>query len=125
MATYDIRFVLRTAKDFIRQSGWICNTFIINNDKASITATFDLKCSRWTVAGKLIQDLKILLAYPQFDFTFIVNPGGSILIGIYKRSTPTNIPHHAATDDVKQQALNLKPLNLYRRKNNASDADQP
>jgi hypothetical protein len=121
MPKYDIRFVLRTTQDFIRQSGWLYNTAFTQNDKAVITATWDNRCSRISCAGKLTKDLKILLAFPQFDFHFSTLHDGSLIITIDKRLTPKKIPHHAATDGVRQQALNLIPLNLYRRKKDASD----
>jgi hypothetical protein len=124
MATYDIRFVLRHAKDFIRQSGWIYTTTLTENDKASITAVPDFPYSRMSSTTKLIKDLKILLVYTQFDFTLTTNPGGSILIDIVKRSTPIKIPRQSNPCGPRQADITFKTLKHTRRKNNAPDADQ-
>ncbi len=125
MANYDIRFVLRHAQSFIRQSGWIHKTTFTQNDKAVIVAEFDVHSSRISCSGKLVKDLKILLAYPLFDFCFKILHDGSLFISIDKRLTPSNIPHHVTTDGPRQNNFTLSTLNHTRRKNNGTNADQP
>ncbi len=124
MANYDIRFVLRHAQDYIRQSGWTYTTIFTQNDKATIAATFDPRCSIISCAGKLVKDLKILLAYPPFDVLYTIRPNGSLLINIDKRSTPSKSPPPACPGDPRQNKFTLPIYNPTRRKNNGPDAYQ-
>ena len=124
MANYDIRFVLRHAQDFIRQSGWTHNTTFTRNDKALITATWDIRCSCISTAGKLVKDLKILLAFPHFDIRYTITHDGNLLIAIDKSLTPPISTPRDAPVEPTQNYFKPSTLNHTRRKNNASDADQ-
>ena len=124
MANYDIRFVLRHAKSFIRQSGWVCNTSFTDKDKVHILATFDPRCSITSCAGKLIKDLKLLLAYPPFDILYTIRDDGSLLISINKSLTPPKSPTFYCPCDPRQNHFSLSAPNRTRRKINAPDADQ-
>lgn len=124
MAKYDIRFVLKHAHDFIRQSGWICNTTFTHNHSALIVATFDPRCSMISCTGKLVKDLKILLAYPAFDILYTIRDDGSLRISIDKGLTPPKSPAEICPDDPMQNKFTLPIYNPTRRRKNGTDAHQ-
>ncbi len=125
MANYDIRFVLRQAYAFIRQSVWTYTSSFTNNNKAVITATWDPSCRYISPAAKLVKDLKILLAYPPFDIRYSILHDGSLFITIEKSLTPEIKHTDTAIDDPRQHHLNISTLYPYRRKKNGTDSNKP
>ncbi len=119
MAKYDIRFFLRHAKDFIRQSGWTYNTNFTQNDKAVITATWDTSRSCISTAAKLIKDLKRLLATPHFDFRYEILHDGNVVITIDKSLGPKKSPHSADIYAPAQDCFTFTTPNHDRRKKDA------
>lgn len=125
MAKYDIRFVLRQAFSFIRQSGWAPTCSFTDNRKACIAATFDPKCSRISSAAKLVKELKILLAYPPFDIRYSILHDGSLYITIDKPLTPSLPLTTICPGDPRQDNFNFSTPNRTRRKINAPSANHP